>query len=103
MFFDVYMIILTAFAVFGVYCFMEMIYTAITGRNAPVSVTVMALDSGEATREKAKNIRNTLSNNYVVYISDDTGEAETEDGIRVCRFCEISSYITDVLFTKKTY
>lgn len=101
MIFDLYMIVLTAFAVFGMYSAAEMVFVAIISAGTPPSVTVMLYDDSEPVYEKLKILHNSVPNNCILMVGEDTGDVKICEDIKVCRVCEISEYVTDVLFTKR--
>lgn len=66
--YDAYMILMTAFAVFGRYSFLDMIFNILSGVKSPPSVTVMRYSRSDRRRKKIKYIHNTLFNNRVILI-----------------------------------
>ena len=95
---DIYMIILTAFAVFGLFCIAEEIITAIRLSDAPKSVTVLLYDRHFDTYNTVQYIHNTLYNNEIIMLSEDSND--------ICPLAttvtpdELHKYITNALFTK---
>lgn len=82
--YDTYMILLTAFAVFGRYSFLDMIFNILNGVKSPPSVTVMRYSRSERRRRKIKYIQNTLFNNRVILIGSGD-ENVYPDTIKVSR------------------
>lgn len=95
---DIYMIILTAFAVFGLFCISEEIITAIRLSNAPKSITVLLYDRHFDTYNTVQYIHNTLHNNEIIMLSESSND--------ICPLAatvtpdELHKYITNALFTK---
>ncbi len=82
--YDTYMILLTTFAVFGRYSFLDMIFNILNGVKSPPSVTVMRYSRSERRRRKIKYIHNTLFNNRVILIGSGD-ENVYPDTIKVSR------------------
>lgn len=95
MLFDFYFIILTAFAILGLFFVLETVMMHIQSLKAPRSVTIIKYSKDKNTNDKIKYIYDNIPNNEIVYLSENK-----EDGI-IPRFtnCEISSYLSNVLFT----
>ena len=96
--FDVCMIILTAFAIFGGYCLAEMVSDAVDGIHSPPSVTVMPYSEDDSTYKKVRRIYNNVPHNTVVFVGQEDSSIYP-DSIS-CSVCEISAVVTNVLFTK---
>ena len=96
MFFDVYMIILTAFALLGRFFLLEMIISDIQSINTPHSVTIMKYSKDEKAIRKIDYIYNNIPNNEVIFLSEKDENTEFPQ----VKVCEISSYLSNVLFTK---
>ena len=64
--YDIYLIILTGFAVFGIYSFFETLLTFFTLKNMPTSVMVMKNDTDGRTMHKIKLAEQNIPNNYIV-------------------------------------
>ena len=84
--YDIYLIILTGFAVFGIYSFFETLLTFFTLKNMPTSVMVMKNDTDSRTMHKIKLAEQNIPNNYIVFYPFET---ENEKNI--------DEYIKDVL------
>ena len=95
---DVYMIILTAFALFGAYSFAEQIIILFRRRNSPKSVTVMKYEKDMNLYHTINHLHNSLFNNEILLLSDNP-----ED---ICPLAttvtpeELLKFITFDLFTK---
>lgn len=100
MVFDICMIILTAFAVFGGYCLVEMTVQIIDGRDSPPSVTIMSYSEDDNTYKKARFISENIFNNKILFITDNSENNIYADSSKI-EICEISDTVTNVLFTKK--
>jgi len=96
---DVFIIILTAFAVFGGYCLIEMLVRLSDGVNSPHSVTVMKYDENENTYKKVRFINENMFNNTVFFITDGNDNNIYPNSTKG-EICEISDMISNVLFTK---
>lgn len=97
--FDVCMIVLTAFAVFGGYCLAEMIFDALEEACSPPSVTFMIYGDDDHTYKKVRQMYNNIPNNTIVFLESDGKENIYPDSV-CCAVCEISDIVTNVLFTK---
>lgn len=95
---DVYMIIVTAFALFGFYCLAEQVITAIKYSDTPKTITIIKYDASYRTYDAIQYIHNTLYNNETVVISDNPdNKCPLATTVRPG---ELSQYITNALFTK---
>ena len=98
MLFDIYMIILTAFAIFGFYCLAEQFIMAAKYSQAPKTVTILKYDGAISTYDTVQFLHNSLYNNEIVVLSDNPSHS--------CPYAatisqgELSQYITNALFTK---
>ena len=84
--YDIYLIILTGFAVFGVYSFFETLLTFFTFKNMPMSVMILKKDSDYKTMGKIKLAEQNVPNNYVVFYPFEEEKEKTLD-----------DYVKDVL------
>ena len=100
MFFDIYMIILTSFAVFGLYTFFDMVVTAFHLRKTPTSVTVMVYSQDRDTGKKVNYLQNNIYNSKIVLIDEGIGRVNIYTDTDKINPEEISAYINNVLFTK---
>ena len=92
---DVYMIVMTAFALFGIYCFVETVAEMISASKFPPSVTVMKNNFSEKTFQKIKYVQENLPNNYTVFYPFNETDSE-EKQIRL-----LQEYLKDVLGVNK--
>lgn len=95
--FDVYMIFITAFAVFGLFCLVESIAMYICYRNSCETVTVIKYTEEYSTQNTIQYLNNTLYNNQVVVLSQEKIIFPQADTVSVE---ELHKYITNALFTK---
>ncbi|MEG1782335.1 MAG: hypothetical protein RR253_03695 [Oscillospiraceae bacterium] len=100
MLFDIYMIILTSFAILGLYTFLDMLGTAMQQQKMPRSVTVMAYSQDSGVLKKVYYLQNNVFNNKIVLIDNDELKINSYADTDKILTSEISQYITDVLFTK---
>ncbi len=75
---EVYFIILTGFALLGVYCFIDTIFSAIYCRRFPNSVTIIKNTQDDVTFKKIKYIEENLPNNYTVLYTFDNAKNDQE-------------------------
>ena len=66
MFWDIYFIVFTAFAFFGVYCLWINIKKWINNSKFPVSLIIMENNNSEIHLQKIKYIQENIPNNYTV-------------------------------------
>ncbi len=97
---DIYIIILTAFAVFGLYSLIELIISLRAGDDLPPSAVVMKYSNDEKTYTKRRYINNTVHNNSIIMVADEDVRADIFPGCTVCKECEISRAVAQRLFTK---
>ncbi len=97
---DIYIIVLTAFAVFGIYSFIEIIVTLYDSCNSPASVVIMRYSDREKTCSKIHYIDNAVYNNRIILVTDEDIQHNIYPGCTVCRECEISRAVAQRLFTK---
>lgn len=95
---DVYMIVLTSFAVFGLFCLMEWLVMSVRFSQAPKSVTVMVADKSFSTYDTIRYIHNTLYNNEIIVVCET--EQSTFPLATAVSEKELHRYITNALFTK---
>ena len=98
MFSDVYMIILTAFALLGLFCLIDGIIMSIRFSAAPRTVTVMLAEKSFSTYDTVQYIHNTLYNNEIIVISE--GDYTDFPMATVVQEKDLHRYITNALFTK---
>lgn len=96
---DIYMIILTSFALFGLFCLTEQIIMSVKFSKAPKSVTVILGNKSFSTYDTIQYIHNALYNNEIVILSEKAGEEYPLATTLTTE--ELHTYITNALFTKK--
>ena len=67
MLFDIYLIILTGFSMFGIYCFLEAVFNIFSLRKMPLSVMIIRNNIDEYTMKKIKFAEQNIPNNYTVF------------------------------------
>jgi len=92
--YDIYIIILTGFAVFGMYCFIDTVFSLIGMRNMPASVLILKNDMGDRTFKKVKFAEQNIPNNYTVLYPYDK-EKEAAEQLEV-----LNLYIEQILGVK---
>ncbi|MEG1801633.1 MAG: hypothetical protein RR273_06605, partial [Oscillospiraceae bacterium] len=98
MLFDIYMILLTGFAVFGVYCFVDMLYTLFYMKKVPKTVTFLNYSIDPFTQRKIRLMQNSVGNNDIVFISENM--ENIYDDTKISKKADIMQYIDNGLFTK---
>ncbi|MBQ6850412.1 MAG: hypothetical protein IJN77_05175 [Oscillospiraceae bacterium] len=98
MLYDIYMIILTSLAVFGLFGIVEWRVMSVRFSKASRSVTVLAADKSFSTYDTILYIHNTLYNNEIIVVSD--GENTVFPMATTVSAEELHRYITNALFTK---
>ena len=83
---DFFMIIMSAFALFGFYCFAEFIAETFAVSKVPPSVVIMKNISDEKTFQKIKYIQENLPNNYTVLYPFGEAYGEGQQGELLCRY-----------------
>ena len=68
--FDVYMIFITAFALFGAFCLIESIVMGIKYGRCSETVTIIKYDNERAVLNTVEYLHNTLYNNKIIIVSD---------------------------------
>lgn len=94
MWFDVYLIVLTGFAVLGIYCFFEAVFNIFAFRKMPLSIMIIKNDTGEYTMKKIKFAEQNIPNNYTLFypFSDDEDKEKQLE--------TLNAYLEDVLGVK---
>lgn len=93
MLYDIYIIILTGFAVFGIYCFADTLLTFFTLAKMPPSVMLVKRSYDENTLKKIKFAEQNMPNNYTIFYPMDENE---DDG----SLERLDSYLGDILGVK---
>lgn len=95
---DVCFIFITAFAFFGLYCFIDAFIMSARNLHSPCTITIMRYTGEKDMYNAISYIHNTLYNNEIILVTED-------DGVQ-CPFAttvtgeELHKYITIALFTK---
>ncbi|MBQ9845141.1 MAG: hypothetical protein IJO54_03555 [Oscillospiraceae bacterium] len=92
--FDIYIIILTAFAVFGLYCLVDMVLALFAMGKMPASVMIMKNDMGDKTFKKVKFAEQNIPNNYTVFYPFDNADSDEK------QMELLNGYLTEVLGVK---
>ena len=95
MFFNMYIIFMTAFALIGILFLVTLIVEIMMEKDSPPSVTVMKYSEDEKTINKIKLIYNNISNNEIVLIGENNDESE----FLQVKIDEVQDFITKALFT----
>ena len=77
---DILFIVATAFALFGVYCFVEFVVNMFAISKFPSSVTVIKNCNDDLTFKKMKYVQENIPNNYIVFYPFDN---ETNESLYV--------------------
>ena len=98
MVFDVYMIFITAFALFGAFCLIESIVMGIKYGRCSETVTIIKYNNERAVLATVEYLHNTLYNNKIIIVSDNGERCLLAPTVTQE---ELHKYITNDLFTKK--
>lgn len=90
---DIYIIFLTAFAVFGLYSVFVMLVELYDSHNSPPSVTFIPYSTDEKTLSKIMSLSNHIPNNTIVFITDKNDIVTKTYGCTVYSSCDITPYI----------
>lgn len=91
MFMDILFIVTTAFAMFGLYCFVEMVSDMFHCLKFPPTVTIIFDSEDIETYRKIKYIQQNIPNNYLFFYDTQTGErVENQQQL-------LEKYLKDVL------
>ncbi len=95
---DIYMIFLTAFAIFGIFSIMEDIVMYLSYRKSAKNVVIVFGGDNDATvYNTVQYLHNTLYNSYIIVVSE--GNSLCEEA-RYMTKEELLKYIKNDLFTK---
>lgn len=97
---DIYIIFLTAFAVFGFYSVFVMLAELYDSHNSPPTVTFIPYCTGEKTLSKIISLRNHIPNNTIVFITDKNEKVTETYGCTVYSSCDITPHIIRELLEK---
>lgn len=92
---EVYLIVLTGFGVFGLYCFIDTLMSFFALAKFPPSITILKKSQDEAAFSKIKHIENNVPNNYTVFYPFETEKSE-EEQMKI-----LMGYIKNVLNVNK--
>ncbi len=95
---DVFFIAVTAFAFFGLYCFIDALVMSVRYSDAPRTVTIMEYDGSPSAYSTISYIHNTLYNNEIILVAD--GKIPDCPLAKTLTQEELHKYITFTLFTK---
>ena len=95
---DVYMIFLTAFALFGAFSLIESVVMGIRYGKCSETITIIKYDNEIQVLNTVEYLHNTLYNNEIVIVSDKEEECVLAPTVT---HEELYKYITNGLFTKK--
>ena len=97
MFSDAYNIIITAFALFGLYSFIDGVIMYLRYGRGAQTVTVIKYEDEYSVLNTIEYLNNALYNNSVVVVSDQKTDSPV---IPIVTLDELHKYITNALFTK---
>ncbi len=95
MFNDVFFIVITGFAILGIYTTIDTLCKMIICRTLPPSVTIMKNDDKVITYKKVKYLEDTVPNNYTVLYPFDNSESQN------IQKDKLTEYLNKILFTNK--
>ncbi|MBE6894302.1 MAG: hypothetical protein E7483_01660 [Ruminococcaceae bacterium] len=91
MFTDMLFIVMTAFAFFGIYCFIETINDWYSAKNYPPTVTVFKNKDDINTFKKIKYVQENIPNNYTLfYPPGNCGNEENSN-------CDFETYLKEIM------
>ena len=93
--YTVYMIFLTGFALFGLYCFVDTLLSIIDYSKQPPTVTIFLNTQDYRTFKKIKYVENCVPNNYNILYPFENAETEQEQLII------LNKYLKNVLNVNK--
>ena len=86
--YDIYIIILTAFGMFGIYCFIETLLTFFDLVKMPPSVMIMRNETDENTLKKVDFVQQNVPNNYIVFYPEEEKIGEEKQMETLCNYLE---------------
>lgn len=86
--YDIYIIILTAFGMFGIYCFIETLLTFFDLVKMPPSVMIMRNETDENTLKKVDFVEQNVPNNYIVFYPAKEKISEEKQMETLCNYLE---------------
>ena len=93
--YEIYMIFLTAFALLGLYCFVDTLFSIWDMPKQPPTVTVFLNSQDYKTFKKIKYIENNVPNNYNILYPFDQSKTEQEQ-LEI-----LGKYLKNVLYVNK--
>lgn len=75
---EIYLIIFTGFGMFGLYCFIDTVFSFFALAKFPPTVTIIKNVQEEMTFRKIKHIENNVPNNYTIFYPFDSAKDEKE-------------------------
>lgn len=100
MLFEIFMITLSAFAVYGLYCIGELILVFMGRRHSPKSVTIMLYQKDMETYSKIRYLQNNVFNNEIILLTDDTLQKNVYTDFILSDNRHLLSELQNLLFTK---
>lgn len=100
MLFEIFMITLSAFAVYGLYCIGELILVFMARRHSPKSVTIMLYQKDMETYSKIRYLQNNVFNNEIILLTDDTLQKNIYTDFILSDKRHLLSELQNLLFTK---
>ena len=86
--YDIYIIILTAFGMFGIYCFIETLLTFFDLAKMPPSVMIMRNETDENTLKKVDFVQQNVPNNHIVFYPAEEKIGEENQMETLCNYLE---------------
>ena len=94
---EVYMIFITALAVFGLYCIAENILIHINCRNSPKTVVLVVYDETKDVYGTVDYLHNNIFNCHIMIVAEKENICPLADCVTAE---DLHQYITNDLFTK---
>ena len=98
MLFDIYMIFLTSFAIFGIYCAIDMLKVVFYHNKMPKSITILKYNDEKYTKIKVDLLQDTINNNDILLIGSD--EMNIYPDTKLMSKDDLLLYIKNEMFTK---
>lgn len=93
--YQIYLIFITGFGLFGLYCFVDTLLSIFSMSSFPPSITIMYNKQDDKTFKKIKYIEEAVPNNYnILYPFDSEKTEEEQQKI-------LAEYIKNVLIVNK--
>lgn len=94
---DIFLIIVSAFAVLGLYYVVNVISSILMAGKMPVSYTFMLYSEDDMAYQKYKSFVYNIANNRIIFIGD--GNKNIYDETVKISECEIFEFVSNNLFT----